>query len=181
MKQEDLSLELVHKSLRKSGVKVLHCADPLMPDLLALDTKKGLLSIFVFVEGNFLNTDEEVKSLKKRNRALSEEISSLLGTRFFLPLTVLQTPKKGSNRSFVIPSNLFPNDSVNALSESQFELVSERFNPKYSFIKRRRIESCRRTFGDSTGHSRAARFKSKRSGQFTGKRSFVYFWSRGKW
>ena len=139
MKQEDTSIELVHRSIRKSGAKVLYCADPLMPDLLALDSNRGLLSIFVFVEGNFLNTEEEVKSLKKRNRVLSEEISILLNTRIFLPLTVLQTPKKGSNRSFVIPSNIFPNESTNTLSESQLELVIERFNPKYTFIKRRRI------------------------------------------
>lgn len=140
VKQEDASIELVYKSITKSGIKVLYCADPLFPDLLAIDPNLGLMSIFVFVEGNFQNSEEEVKLLKRRNRALSEEISNLTGTRTFLPLSVLQTPKKGSNRNFQIPNDLYPDTSTSLLDNSQLEVILERFNPKYSFVKRRRID-----------------------------------------
>ncbi len=139
MKREDISIELVHNSLKKNGIKVIYCSDPIFPDLLAIDADLGLLSIFVFVEGNFLSSEEEVKLLKKRNKALSEEINQLLGEHVTLPLAVLQTPRKGSNRNFSIPSDLYPQGSINGLNRSQLSLIFERFSPKFSFIKRRRI------------------------------------------
>ncbi len=139
LKQEDVSIELVYKSLKKNGIKALHCSDPILPDLLAIDPNRGLMSIFVFVEGNFSGDEEAVKVIKKRNRALAEEIHNLTGKRILIPLTILQTPKKGSNKSFNIPLDIYPNGTTNQLEESELKLLYGRFNTKYSFVKRRRI------------------------------------------
>ena len=139
MKQEDVSIELVYKSLKRNGIRAVHCSDAILPDLLAIDPNRGLMSIFVFVEGNFTGDEEAVKLIKKRNRALAEEILELTGRRVFLPLTVLQTPQKGSNKSFIIPREIYPEGATNQLADSEIRLLFDRFNPQYSFVKRRRI------------------------------------------
>jgi superfamily I DNA/RNA helicase len=140
MARHDVVIDSLYKTISDAGITVVNSGDSSLPDLLVVDKKYGFGAIFVLMENEFTDQDDLKSYVKSRMKNLRNELSGLLESDFRPEFIVYRSQSK-KEKGYYEGLNLDFLEGLNAkvIDEELRNLIYERFNPKFSFIKKRRL------------------------------------------
>lgn len=140
MARHDVVIDSLYKQISELGITVLNSGDGSLPDLLILDEQYGFGAIFVLMENEYNNPDDLKSYVKGRMRNLRNELAEILSSDFrpgYMVYRSKSTIEKGTYNGLSL--NFLEELNAPAVDEEIRDLIYERFNPKFAFIKKRRL------------------------------------------
>jgi hypothetical protein len=140
MARHDVVIDSLYKQISELGITVLNSGDGSLPDLLIVDEQYGFGAIFVLMENEYNNPDDLKSYVKGRMRNLRNELAEILSSDFrpgYIVYRSKSTIEKGTYNGLSL--NFLEELNAPAVDEEVRDLIYERFNPKFAFIKKRRL------------------------------------------
>lgn len=140
MARHDVVIDSLYKQISELGITVLNSGDGSLPDLLIVDEQYGFGAIFVLMENEYNNPDDLKSYVKGRMRNLRNELAEILSSDFrpgYIVYRSKSTIEKGTYNGLSL--NFLEELNAPAVDEEIRDLIYERFNPKFAFIKKRRL------------------------------------------
>lgn len=139
MARHDVVIDSLYKKISEEGITVVNSGDGSLPDLLIVDEKYGFGAIFVLMEDEFLEQDDLNSYVKGRMKNLKNELSGILESNFKPESIVLRSKSVRTQGYFDVGIDFLKDFNAPAIEESVRNQIYERFNPKFAFIKKRRL------------------------------------------
>ena len=140
MARHDVVIDSLFRQISAVGITVVNSGDGSLPDLLIVDEKYGFGAVFVLMEDEFTNQDDLKSYVNGRMRNLRDELSGILATDFRPGFIVYRSKSKIEKGLYEGLSLKFLEDlDAPPLDEDLRNQIYERFNPKFAFIKKRRL------------------------------------------
>lgn len=140
MARHDVVIDSLYKQISELGITVLNSGDGSLPDLLIVDERYGFGAIFVLMENEYNNPDDLKSYVKGRMRNLRNELEEILSSDFrpgYIVYRSKSTIEKGTYNGLSL--NFLEEFNAPEVDEEIRNLIYERFNPKFAFIKKRRL------------------------------------------
>lgn len=140
MARHDVVIDSLYKQISELGITVLNSGDGSLPDLLIVDERYGFGAIFVLMENEYNNPDDLKSYVKGRMRNLRNELEEILSSDFkpgYIVYRSKSTIEKGTYNGLSL--NFLEEFNAPVVDEEIRDLIYERFNPKFAFIKKRRL------------------------------------------
>lgn len=140
MARHDVVIDSLYKQISELGITVLNSGDGSLPDLLIVDEQYGFGAIFVLMENEYTNPDDLKSYVNGRMRNLRNELAEILGSDFrpgHMVYRSKSTIEKGTYNGLSL--NFLEELNAPEVDEEIRDLIYERFNPKFAFIKKRRL------------------------------------------
>ena len=140
MARHDVVIDSLFKKISDAGINVVNSGDGSLPDLLIVDEHYGFGAIFVLMENEFNDQDDLRAYIKGRLKNLRNELASILSPEF-RPGFIVYRSKSTIDKGIYEGLNLDFLGELNApaIDEELRNHINERFNPKFAFIKKRRL------------------------------------------
>ena len=140
MARHDVVIDSLFRQISAVGITVVNSGDGSLPDLLVVDEKYGFGAVFVLMEDEFTNQDDLKTYVNGRMRNLRDELSGILAPDFRPGFIVYRSKSKIEKGLYEGLSLKFLEDlDAPSLDEDLRNQIYERFNPKFAFIKKRRL------------------------------------------
>ena len=140
MARHDVVIDSLFRQISAVGITVVNSGDGSLPDLLIVDEKYGFGAVFVLMEDEFTNQDDLKSYVNGRMRNLRDELSGILAPDFRPGFIVYRSKSKIEKGLYEGLSLKFLEDlDAPPLDEDLRNQIYERFNPKFAFIKKRRL------------------------------------------
>jgi hypothetical protein len=140
MAKQDVVVNSLQYKLLEENLRVVNCSDGSLPDLLIVDPKFGFVAIFVIMDDEIKDKSRLDSFVRSRLRNLRDEFEGILLPEY-RPATVVQTSSSQKEKGFVDISISFLEKIVpTQIPADVLDLIFERFNPKYSFARKKRID-----------------------------------------
>ena len=110
-----------------------------MPDVLILDPVVGFVAIFVLMNDEFLEEDKLRDYLQTRLRNLRLELSGLMNPYVKPHSKVLRIDASFEASYINFSTDFLEGIDAPILNSQLLDLVYEKFNPRFAFIKKRRL------------------------------------------
>ena len=139
MARHDVSVESLTQKVNSHGIRAVNSNDGALPDVLILDPVIGFVAIFVLMNDEFLEDEKLRDYLQTRLRNLRLELSGLINP-YVKPHSKVLRIDASFEASYINFSTDFL-DGIDApvLDAQLLDLVYEKFNPRFAFIKKRRL------------------------------------------
>ena len=140
MARHDVVIDSLYKQISELGITVLNSGDGSLPDLIIVDEQYGFGAIFVLMENEYNNPDDLKSYVKGRMRNLRNELAEILSSDFrpgYIVYRSKSTIETGTYNGLSL--NFLEELNAPAVDEEIRDLIYERFNPKFAFIKKRRL------------------------------------------
>jgi hypothetical protein len=139
MARHDVVIDSLYKKISEKGITVVNSGDGSLPDLLIVDEIYGFGAIFVLMEDEFLEQDDLNSYVKGRMKNLKNELSGILELNFKPQSIVLRSKSVKTQGYFDVGIEFLKDFNAPTIEESVRNQIYERFNPKFAFIKKRRL------------------------------------------
>jgi hypothetical protein len=139
MARHDVVIDSLYKKISEKGITVVNSGDGSLPDLLIVDETYGFGAIFVLMEDEFLEQDDLNSYVKGRMKNLKNELSGILELNFKPQSIVLRSKSVKTQGYFDVGIEFLKDFNAPTIEESVRNQIYERFNPKFAFIKKRRL------------------------------------------
>jgi len=139
MARHDVVIDSLYKKISEEGITVVNSGDGSLPDLLIVDERYGFGAIFVLMEDEFLEQDDLNSYVKGRMKNLKNELSGILELNFKPQSIVLRSKSVKTQGYFDVGIEFLKDFNAPTIEESVRNQIYERFNPKFAFIKKRRL------------------------------------------
>jgi len=137
--RHDVVIDSLYKKISEAGVTVVNSGDGSLPDLLIVDEKYGFCAIFLLMEDEYLEPDELNSYVKGRMRNLRNELSGIIDPSFKPEALVLRSKSKKEHGYVDIGIHFLESLNAPRIEIHIKDQIYERFNPKFAFIKKRRL------------------------------------------
>ena len=139
MARHDVVIESLYKKISKAGITTVNSGDGSLPDLLIVDEKYGFGAIFILMEDEYLDPDDLNSYVKGRMRNLRNELSGIIDPAF-KPQPIILRSKSRKEEGYVdIGIDFLETLNAPIIDTQALNQIYERFNPKFAFIKKRRL------------------------------------------
>jgi superfamily I DNA/RNA helicase len=137
--RHDVAVESLTRKINSQGVRAINSNDGALPDVLVLDHSIGFVAIFILMEDEYLDDEKLRDFLQTRLRNLRQEVSTILNP-YTKPLRKVMRVKASFDSKYIDLGIDFLNDAdAPKLSPLLLDSLYEKFNPRFTFIKKRRL------------------------------------------
>jgi len=137
MARHDVVIDSLYKKMSDAGITVVNSGDGSLPDLLVVDEEYGFGAIFVLMENEFTDQDDLKSYIKARMKNLRNELSGILEPDFRPEFIVYRSKSKVEKGLYEgLNLDFLQNLNAEVIEENLRNLIYERFNPKFAFIKK---------------------------------------------
>ena len=140
MARHDVVIDSLYKQISDFGITVVNSGDGSLPDLLIIDQQYGFGAIFILMENEYINQDDLKNYVNGRMRNLRSELEEILQPGFrpgFIVYRSKSTIERGTYDGLSL--DFLKELNAPAIDDEIRNLIYERFNPKFAFIKKRRL------------------------------------------
>ncbi len=139
MARHDVAVESLTLKLNSQGVRAVNSNDGALPDVLILDKTVGFMAIFILMEDEYLEEEKLRDYLQTRLRNLRLEVSQILNP-YVKPLSKVMRINAAFDAKYIdLETNFLANPDVPKLESELQDKLYEKFNPRFTFIKKRRL------------------------------------------
>jgi energy-coupling factor transporter ATP-binding protein EcfA2 len=140
MSKQEVVVNSIQYKLLEENLRVVNCSDGSLPDLLIVDANYGFAAIFVLMEDEIQDKSRIESYVKSRLKNLRSEFPETLLPEY-RPAIVVKQSTSQKEKGFVDVSV----DFLNQISPTQVPIkvldeIYDRFNPKFNFARKKRIE-----------------------------------------
>ena len=139
MARHDVVIESLYKKILSAGITVVNSGDGSLPDLLIVDEKYGFGAIFVLMQDEYLEQDNLNTYVKGRMKNLRDELHGIIEPNFRPESIVLRSKSTKAQGYLEVGIEFLDNLNAPVLEENMRNQIYERFNPKFTFIKKKRL------------------------------------------
>jgi superfamily I DNA/RNA helicase len=140
MAKQDVVVNSLLYKLSDENLRVVNCSDGSLPDLLIVDPNFGFVAIFVIMDDEIKDKSRLETYVKSRLRNLKDEFEGILLPEH-RPATVVQQSSSQKGTGFVdIPITFLQQIVPTKVPSDVLDAIYDRFNPKYSFARKKRID-----------------------------------------
>lgn len=139
MARHDVAVESLTLKLNSQGVRAVNSNDGALPDVLILDKTVGFMAIFILMEDEYLEKEKLRDYLQTRLRNLRLEVSSILNP-YVKPLSKVMRINAAFDAKYIdLETEFLTNTDAPKLDSELQDKLYEKFNPRFTFIKKRRL------------------------------------------
>ncbi len=139
MARHDVAVESLTLKLNSQGIRAVNSNDGSLPDILILDNSVGFIAIFIMMEDEYLEEEKLRDFFQSRLRNLRLEITSILNP-YVKPFPKAMRINASFDAQYIDLNTEFLHDvSAPKLDQTTLDRLYEKFNPRYAFIKKRRL------------------------------------------
>lgn len=139
MARHDVAVESLTQKLISQGIRAVNSNDGALPDILILDEKFGFMAIFILMEDEYLEEEKLRDYFQTRLRNLKLEISPILNP-YVKPLPKTMRINASFDARYIDLNTDFVNNvTAPKLDKDLLNQLYEKFNPRFAFIKKRRL------------------------------------------
>lgn len=139
MARHDVAVESLTLKLNSQGVRSVNSNDGALPDVLILDNKVGFIAIFILMDDEFLEEEKLRDYLQTRLRNLRLELSSILNP-YIKPLSKVMRINAAFDAKYIeLDTDFLEKVDAPKLDFQLQDMLYEKFNPRFTFIKKRRL------------------------------------------
>ena len=139
MARHDVSVESLTQKVNSHGIRAVNSNDGALPDVLILDPVVGFVAIFVLMNDEFLEEEKLRDYLQTRLRNLRLELSGLMNPYVKPHSKVLRIDASFEASYINFSTDFLEGIDAPILNSQLLDLVYEKFNPRFAFIKKRRL------------------------------------------
>lgn len=139
MAKLDVVINSLHRKMIEDDICVVQTGDGSLPDLLILDEKYGFAAIIVIADDEYLDEERLQEFANSRLRNLRAELLDILESSDKPRLIVIRSDSAKQNGYIDVPMGFLQTLEAPALALELREKVLERFNPRYSFSRKKRL------------------------------------------
>ena len=139
MARHDVAVESLTLKLNSQGFRAVNSNDGALPDILILDNSKGFIAIFVLMEDEYLEEEKLRDYFQTRFRNLRLEIAPILNP-YEKPLLKAMRINASFDAKYIdLSTEFLDTASAPKLKQNVMDKLYEKFNPRFTFIKKRRL------------------------------------------
>ena len=139
MARHDVAVESLTLKLNSQGVRSVNSNDGALPDVLILDNKFGFIAIFILMDDEYLEEEKLRDYLQTRLRNLRLELSSILNP-YVKPLSKVMRINATFDAKYIdLDTDFLEKVDAPKLDIQLQDKLYEKFNPRFTFIKKRRL------------------------------------------
>ena len=139
MARHDVAVESLTQKVNSQGIRAVNSNDGALPDVLILDPVIGFVAIFVLMNDEFLEEEKLRDYLQTRLRNLRLELFGLMNP-YVKPHSKVLRIDASFEASYVnFSTDFLEGIDAPVLDAQLLDLVYEKFNPRFAFIKKRRL------------------------------------------
>ena len=139
MARHDVAVESLTQKLISQGIRAVNSNDGALPDILILDHSIGFIAIFILMEDEYLEREKLQDYFQTRLRNLRLEISSILNP-YVPPFKKTMRIKASFDAQYIdLSTDFLENATAPKIEKHQLDKLYEKFNPRFTFIKKRRL------------------------------------------
>ena len=139
MARHDVAVESLTHKINSQGVRAINANDGGLPDVLILDKSIGFLAIFILMENEFLEEEKLRDYLQSKLRNLRLEIAPILNP-YQKPLSkVIRINASPDSKYIDLNTDFLSSIEAPKLSDELLDKLLEKFNPRFTFVKKRRL------------------------------------------
>lgn len=139
MARHDVAVESLTQKVNSQGIRAVNSNDGALPDVLVLDPVLGFVAIFVLMNDEFLEEEKLRDYLQTRLRNLRLELSGLMNPYVKPHSKVLRIDASFEASYINFTTDFLEDIDAPVLDPQLLDLVYEKFNPRFAFIKKRRL------------------------------------------
>ena len=139
MARHDVAVESLKLKINSQGIRAVNSNDGALPDVLILDPVIGFVAIFVLMNDEFLEEEKLRDYLQTRLRNLRLELSGLMNPYVKPHSKVLRIDASFEASYINFSTDFLEGIDAPILNSQLLDLVYEKFNPRFAFIKKRRL------------------------------------------
>lgn len=139
MARHDVAVESLTQKVNSQGIRAVNSNDGALPDVLILDPVLGFVAIFVLMNDEFLEEEKLRDYLQTRLRNLRLELSGLMNPYVKPHSKVLRIDASFEASYINFTTDFLEDIDAPVLDPQLLDLVYEKFNPRFAFIKKRRL------------------------------------------
>jgi hypothetical protein len=139
MARHDVAVESLTQKVNSQGIRAVNSNDGALPDVLILDPVIGFVAIFVLMNDEFLEEEKLRDYLQTRLRNLRLELSGLMNPYVKPQSKVLRIDASFEASYINFSTDFLEGIDAPVLDAQLLDLVHEKFNPRFAFIKKRRL------------------------------------------
>jgi hypothetical protein len=139
MARHDVAVESLTQKVNSQGIRAVNSNDGALPDVLILDPVLGFVAIFVLMNDEFLEEEKLRDYLQTRLRNLRLELSGLMHPYVKPHSKVLRIDASFEASYINFTTDFLEDIDAPVLDPQLLDLVYEKFNPRFAFIKKRRL------------------------------------------
>ena len=139
MARHDVAVESLKLKINSQGIRAVNSNDGALPDVLILDPVVGFVAIFVLMNDEFLEEEKLRDYLQTRLRNLRLELSGLMNPYVKPHSKVLRIDASFEASYINFSTDFLEGIDAPVLNAQLLDLVYEKFNPRFAFIKKRRL------------------------------------------
>ena len=139
MARHDVAVESLKLKINSQGIRAVNSNDGALPDVLILDPVVGFVAIFVLMNDEFLEEEKLRDYLQTRLRNLRLELSGLMNPYVKPHSKVLRIDASFEASYINFSTDFLEGIDAPILNSQLLDLVYEKFNPRFAFIKKRRL------------------------------------------
>ena len=139
MARHDVAVESLTRKLNSQGIRAVNSNDGALPDVLILDHSIGFVAIFILMDDEFLDEEKLRDYLQTRLRNLRQEVSTVLSP-YERPFRKVMRISAGYDAGYIdFNIDFLGNIDAPKLTPRVQDSLYEKFNPRFTFIKKRRL------------------------------------------
>jgi hypothetical protein len=139
MARHDVAVESLTLKLNSQGIRAVNSNDGALPDILILDNSVGFIAIFVLMEDEYLEDEKLRDYFQTRLRNLRLEIAPILNPYEKPFLKAMRINASFDEKYIDLNTEFLGTASAPKLDQNIMERLYEKFNPRFTFIKKRRL------------------------------------------
>jgi hypothetical protein len=139
MARHDVAVESLTQKVNSQGIRAVNSNDGALPDVLILDPVIGFVAIFILMNDEFLEEEKLRDYLQTRLRNLRLELSGLMNPYVKPQSKVLRIDASFEASYINFSTDFLEGIDAPVLDAQLLDLVYEKFNPRFAFIKKRRL------------------------------------------
>ena len=139
MARHDVAVESLTRKINSQGVRAINSNDGALPDIIILDQVVGFVAIFILMNDELLEEDKLRDYFQSRRRNLRLEVSAILNP-YVKPASKVIRINPSFHASYIdFNTDFLESMDAPILDSKLLDLLYEKFNPRFTFIKKRRL------------------------------------------
>jgi hypothetical protein len=139
MARHDVAVESLTLKLNSQGFRAVNSNDGALPDILILDNSVGFIAIFILMEDEYLEEEKLRDYFQTRLRNLKLEITPILNPYEKPFLKTIRINASFDAKYIDLSTEFLDTASAPKLDQNTLDRLYEKFNPRFTFIKKRRL------------------------------------------
>ena len=139
MARHDVAVESLTRKINSQGVVAINSNDGALPDVLILDQEIGFVAIFILMNDEFLEEEKLRDYFQTRLRNLRLEVSAILNPYVKPFYKAIRIDASFDAKYINFNTEFLEGIDAPKLDSQLLELLYEKFNPRFTFIKKHRL------------------------------------------